>query len=77
MHSKLPFYTIYICVKRNLSFSNTKTNPSTFLLYLFIFRQYWMPDDITVECYDCTSKVSMLRMTNNNTKLNLYLQLIT
>ena len=42
-----------------------------------LFRQYWMPDDITVECYDCTSKVSMLRITNNNTKLNLYLQIIT
>lgn len=20
-------------------------------------RQYWMPDDVSVECYDCTSKV--------------------
>ena len=24
-------------------------------------RQYWMPDDISVECYDCTSKFTTLR----------------
>jgi len=26
-----------------------------------VLRQYWMPDDITVECYNCTSKFTSFR----------------